>query len=457
MKFQLIAATLTLMAAANVEARFGVSEAFGLQGRLSACGLPSADAGNFGGAGIGANLAARDPCDAHKIADDIVASAKANNVPACIAVAQDYVNSEKNFNPFAQGGAAAGPRLCATPGVPASPELQGILPLVDPATQGAAEQNTRAQASLDAAKAGANLPSNGQSVEQQVLAGGFSDFFVGKTDTKASAGGAPPPPPDAAPPADPNAAPPADPNAAPPADPNAAPPADANAAPPADPNAAPPADPNAAPPADPNAAAAADPNAAVAAAGAAGAQDAGAAPAAPAKCQVFVTVTAGTAAPTPAAAAPAAGAGASGAQAASAAPAGGAAAAAGPVDKSTFPTCQSITSAPKTTEKCTPSTGTVGTATVDNVNPFCFSNGAPAGRMGLCQSQDKARTFAVAGDSDFNAEGAGCDHSCSIVGRQNCQEAGGENTKCNEEVAKCMDFCKATVAAGRTSGIVPAK
>ena len=45
-----------------VDARFGVSEAFGLQGKLTACGLDSASAGDLGGAGIGILLAGPEPC-----------------------------------------------------------------------------------------------------------------------------------------------------------------------------------------------------------------------------------------------------------------------------------------------------------------------------------------------------------------------------------------------------------
>jgi hypothetical protein len=79
----------------GADARFGVSEAFGLQGKLTACGLPGADAGNLGGAGIGILLAAPDPCDRYDHADKIVESAKASGATACIDVAREYTNAEK--------------------------------------------------------------------------------------------------------------------------------------------------------------------------------------------------------------------------------------------------------------------------------------------------------------------------------------------------------------------------
>lgn len=52
--------------------------------------------------------------------------------------------AEKNVNPFAQDQ----PTLCDDPGLPATPELRGIVPLVDPAFEGADVQNANSAQSL---------------------------------------------------------------------------------------------------------------------------------------------------------------------------------------------------------------------------------------------------------------------------------------------------------------------
>ena len=179
--FKILSAISIVLFANNVQARFGVSEAFGLQGKLTACGLDSANAGNLGGAGIGILLAAPDPCGRYKLADQIVEAAKAQNNQKCIDVAREFTNAEKNFNPFAKAGPAAGPRFCDDPSLPASAELKGILPLVDPAMEGAAAANQKATDTLTQAKGGATLDNGGKSIQQQMLDIGFTSFFVGDT------------------------------------------------------------------------------------------------------------------------------------------------------------------------------------------------------------------------------------------------------------------------------------
>ena len=162
------------------------------------------------------------------------------------------MHAEKNFNPFAKDGPAAGPRFCNNPALPATPQLRGITPLVDPAVPGADIANAHADKTLADAKAG-TLAATTQSIEEQMIAIGFTEFF--RSGGGAPGGAAAPPAAQNAPPAAQNAPPATPPPATPPP---AAPPAQ-NAAP-------------------------------------------------PAKCQVFVTVTAaagGAAAPTPAVPAPA--------------------------------------------------------------------------------------------------------------------------------------------------------
>jgi hypothetical protein len=77
-----------------------------------------------------------------KLADEIVETL--GNDPQVIAGAQALVAAEKNVNPFAQDQ----PTLCDDPGLPATPELRGIVPLVDPAFEGADVQNANSAQSL---------------------------------------------------------------------------------------------------------------------------------------------------------------------------------------------------------------------------------------------------------------------------------------------------------------------
>lgn len=75
----------------------------------------------------------------------------------------------------------------------------------------------------------------------------------------------------------------------------------------------------------------------------------------------------------------------------------------------------SITCDPKQNGKSTPLTaGDLN----QNLNTFCFFNGKSAAALLTCDNEsDKARRFAVPGDTDFNGEGAGCEHSCQAVCR----------------------------------------
>ena len=75
--------------------------------------------------------------------------------------------AEKNTNPFA----VSVPSLCSDVNLPATPELRGIIPLVDPDTVGADIQNANSASSL------ANpFPADGLSVADISEANGFSNF-----------------------------------------------------------------------------------------------------------------------------------------------------------------------------------------------------------------------------------------------------------------------------------------
>jgi hypothetical protein len=99
------------------------------------------------------------------LADEIVATL--GDDPAVIAGAAQLVAAEKNFNPFAQDI----PTLCSDAGLPATEALRGILPLVDPAVDGAAALNAASAASLQNP-----VNANGQSIADLVTAAGFDAF-----------------------------------------------------------------------------------------------------------------------------------------------------------------------------------------------------------------------------------------------------------------------------------------
>ncbi len=100
-----------------------------------------------------------------ELADKIVA--ELGNDPEVIAGAAALVAAEKNFNPFAQQI----PTICSDATLPATPELRGIVPLVDPAVVGADVQNANSAKSL------ANpFADNGLSVADISKAQGFSNF-----------------------------------------------------------------------------------------------------------------------------------------------------------------------------------------------------------------------------------------------------------------------------------------
>ncbi|KAL1837152.1 hypothetical protein VTJ49DRAFT_4198 [Mycothermus thermophilus] len=108
---------------------------------LSNFGPPGA-AGTLAGKTTQVLLGGANACDKLKLADEIVATLGPD--PQVIAGAQALVAAEKNLNTFAQSQ----PALCDDPALPATPELRGIIPLVDPALDGADVQNANSAQSL---------------------------------------------------------------------------------------------------------------------------------------------------------------------------------------------------------------------------------------------------------------------------------------------------------------------
>ncbi|KAJ3178842.1 hypothetical protein HDU85_005035 [Gaertneriomyces sp. JEL0708] len=201
--------------------RFGEEQKVGLGAKISAASQGCTGNGDaalgFGGQEISTLLGAADPCGKLTLADAVVAKAKADCPPDAakklIEAAMDLVHAEKNFNPFAGNEDS----ICLNPALPASPELRGIIQLVDPRTAppnnndaalaaAAAELNQKAAASLAAAKAAGTGPEFAGSMADLIVANGFTAVkganAGGTPGGNAGGNPPPPPPPPAAPPAD---------------------------------------------------------------------------------------------------------------------------------------------------------------------------------------------------------------------------------------------------------------
>lgn len=100
-----------------------------------------------------------------ELADQIVAELGTD--PEVIAAAAALVAAEKNFNPFAQDI----PNICSDASLPATPELRGIIPAVDPAVDGADVQNANSATSL-----ATPFDATGLSVAEVSRAQGFENF-----------------------------------------------------------------------------------------------------------------------------------------------------------------------------------------------------------------------------------------------------------------------------------------
>ncbi|KAJ2894797.1 hypothetical protein MKZ38_007226 [Zalerion maritima] len=153
------------------EARFG-------QEQIPAAAIQAL--GDFGNPGEAATLAGQVPsallagsnaCDKLSLADEIVAAL--GNSAEVIAAAQGLVGAEKNTNPFA----VAIPSLCSDVDLPATAELQGIIPLIDPDTEGADVQNANAATSLQTP-----FDADGLSVADISAAQGFANFTAQGSD-----------------------------------------------------------------------------------------------------------------------------------------------------------------------------------------------------------------------------------------------------------------------------------
>lgn len=161
---------------AITEARFG-QEQVPIQAisDLGAFGN-SGDAATLAGQSISFLLAAANPCGKLSQADKIVATLGTD--PAVIAAARGLVAAEQNFNPFV----VSIPAICSDASLPATEELRGVVPLVDPAVGGSDVENANSATSLTTP-----FDATGLSVAEVMAAQGFSNFSTKAADGTAGA------------------------------------------------------------------------------------------------------------------------------------------------------------------------------------------------------------------------------------------------------------------------------
>ncbi len=155
-------ATLLSILLTVAEARFGQEQTpvAAIQA-LSNFGNPG-EAATLAGGVPGVLLAAANPCDKLTHADKIVSTL--GNDPQVIAGAAQLVGAEQNFNPFV----VSVPNICGDASLPATQELRGIVPLVDPAVGGSDVENALSAQSLQTP-----FDANGLSVADVMIAQGF--------------------------------------------------------------------------------------------------------------------------------------------------------------------------------------------------------------------------------------------------------------------------------------------
>ncbi|KAI0170089.1 hypothetical protein BJ166DRAFT_562338 [Pestalotiopsis sp. NC0098] len=180
-------ATISALVAV-AQARFGQEQIpVSAVSSLSNFGNPG-EAATLAGGIPGSLLAAADPCAKLTLADKIVSTLGTDS--AVISAAQQLVAAEQNFNPFV----VSIPNICGDATLPATTELRGIVPLVDPAVTGSDTENANSASSLTSP-----FDATGLSVAEVMIAQGFSNFSsngqdessgsTGNTDSSASSSG----------------------------------------------------------------------------------------------------------------------------------------------------------------------------------------------------------------------------------------------------------------------------
>ena len=176
---------VTALFAAAVQARFGQEQG---NGAITAIGAltdlgSSGQAATLAGGSIQFLLAAANPCGKLTQADNIIA--ELGNSDAAVAAARGLVAAEQNFNPFV----VSIPSICSDPSLPASAELRGVVPLIDPAVGGSDLENANSATSKTTP-----FDATGLSVAQVMIAQGFSNFtavdLAGNKQAASALGGA---------------------------------------------------------------------------------------------------------------------------------------------------------------------------------------------------------------------------------------------------------------------------
>lgn len=165
--------TVSLLLPTLASARFGQEQGNGAVAAISALsdlGNPG-QAATLAGQSIQFLLGAANPCDKLTHADLILSQLGTSS--AAVAAARGLVAAEQNFNPFV----VSVPSICADKSLPKSPELRGVVPLVDPSVAGADVENK------NAAQSKANpFAATGLSVADVMQQNGFSNFTAVSAD-----------------------------------------------------------------------------------------------------------------------------------------------------------------------------------------------------------------------------------------------------------------------------------
>ncbi|KAM0807703.1 putative Circumsporozoite protein [Seiridium cardinale] len=138
----------------------------------------SGEAATLAGSVPGVLLAAADPCAKLQLADKIVTTLGTDS--AVISGAAQVVAAEQNFNPFV----VSIPNICGDATLPATAELRGIVPLIDPAVTGSDTENANSASSLTTP-----FDATGLSVAEVMIAQGFSNFSVNGQDQSSGSTG----------------------------------------------------------------------------------------------------------------------------------------------------------------------------------------------------------------------------------------------------------------------------
>ncbi|RDW75916.1 hypothetical protein BP5796_06737 [Coleophoma crateriformis] len=164
-------ATLLAILVAVSEARFN-QEQVPIAAIGAVKGGTSGQAATEAGTSIQTLLAAANPCDKLKKADEIVATLGTG--ADSIAAARGLAGAEQNFNPFV----VSIPTICSDPTLPTTLALRGVVPLVDPSVVGSTVENANAKLSLTTPF----TQSAGMSVADVMVANGFTNFTTTAAD-----------------------------------------------------------------------------------------------------------------------------------------------------------------------------------------------------------------------------------------------------------------------------------